>query len=50
MSKVPSLVNTGGYFPCLDHSVPIDVPFENFRYFIELLREIRGDDHGGSLT
>ena len=42
MSKVPFLVETGGFFPGLDHAVPPDVPFENFRYFINLLREIGG--------
>jgi uroporphyrinogen decarboxylase len=42
MSKVPYLVQTGGYFPCLDHVVPPDVPLEGFRYYINLLREIAG--------
>jgi uroporphyrinogen decarboxylase len=44
MSKVPFLVETGGYFPCLDHVVPPDVSLENFRYYINLLREIKGMD------
>ena len=44
MSKVPYLVETGGYFPCLDHVVPPDVPLEGFRYYINLLREIAGKD------
>jgi len=44
MSKVPYLVKTGGYFPCLDHVVPPDVPLEGFRYYINLLREIAGKD------
>jgi uroporphyrinogen decarboxylase len=42
MSKVPFLIETGGYFPCLDHSVHPDVSLENFRYFINLLREVGG--------
>jgi uroporphyrinogen-III decarboxylase len=42
MSKVPFLAETGGYFPCLDHVVPPDVTLENFRYYINLLREIGG--------
>ncbi|HEY82308.1 MAG TPA: hypothetical protein G4O01_03345 [Dehalococcoidia bacterium] len=42
MSKVPFLCETGGYFPGLDHAIPPDVPFENFKYFINLLREIAG--------
>ena len=42
ISKVPFLIETGGYFPSLDHSIPPDVSLENFRYFINLLREIGG--------
>jgi len=42
MSKVPYLVETGGYFPCLDHVIPPDVPLDGFRYYINLLREIAG--------
>ncbi len=44
MSKVPYLVETGPYFPCLDHVVPPDVPLDGFRYYINLLREIAGKD------
>lgn len=44
MSKVPELARTGPYFPSPDHLVPIDMPFENFCTYIELLREIRGDE------
>jgi hypothetical protein len=44
MSKVPYLVETGPYFPSPDHLVPIDMPFENFCYYVDLLREIRGDE------
>jgi len=42
MSKVPFLVETGGYFPGLDHAIPPDISLEDFRYFINLLREIGG--------
>jgi hypothetical protein len=42
MAKVPYLVNSGGYFPGCDHVVPPDVPFEHYKYFINLLREIGG--------
>ena len=44
MSKVPHLVKTGPYFPSPDHLVPIDMPFDNFCYYINLLRQIRGDE------
>jgi uroporphyrinogen decarboxylase len=42
MSKVPFLLETGGYFPCIDHAIPPNISFEDFRYFIDLLREIGG--------
>jgi uroporphyrinogen decarboxylase len=42
MSKVPFLLETGGYFPSIDHLVPPDVTFENYCYFINLMREVAG--------
>lgn len=42
MSKVPFLLENGGYFPGLDHGIPPDISFMNFKYFINLLREIGG--------
>jgi len=42
MSKVPFLAEKGGYFPGLDHAVPPEVSFENYCYFVNLLREIGG--------
>jgi len=41
-SKVPSLAEEGGYIPSIDHLVPPDVPFENYRYYIELLKSHLG--------
>jgi hypothetical protein len=41
-SKVPWLIEQGGYFPGLDHAVPSDVSFENFCYYMELKRKIIG--------
>jgi uroporphyrinogen decarboxylase len=40
MSKVPELVRQGGYSPFVDHAVPPDVPFESFRYYMELVHEV----------
>lgn len=37
-AKLP-LVKQGGYIPSVDHAVPSDVPFENYRYYAGLLRE-----------
>lgn len=40
LSKVPELVRQGGYSPFVDHAVPPDVPYENFAYYMDLIREI----------
>ena len=40
MKKVPYLLKGGGYFPGIDHSVPHDVPLENYLYYLKLIREI----------
>jgi len=40
MDKVPYLLSSGGYFPSVDHSVPPDVPFENYLYYLELIRKL----------
>lgn len=37
-TKVPFMLSKGGYIPMLDHTVPPDVPYENFKYFIECVR------------
>lgn len=38
MSRVPPALESGGYIPTTDHLVPPDVPFDNFKYYIELMR------------
>jgi len=40
MSKVPWLVEQGGYIPSVDHGIPPDVPVRNFLYMCELVKEI----------
>ena len=42
MSKVPFLMEQGGYIPTVDHLVPPDVTFENYCYYINLIREVAG--------
>jgi len=42
MSKVPFLLESGGYFPSVDHLVPPDVSFEAYVYLIDTLREVAG--------
>ena len=38
MGKVPEMLKSGGYIPALDHTVHPDVPLENFRFFLRLLK------------
>ncbi|MEM2145068.1 MAG: uroporphyrinogen decarboxylase family protein, partial [Candidatus Jordarchaeaceae archaeon] len=38
-SKLPSLINEGGYIPHLDHAASPDIPFKNFRYYCELVKK-----------
>jgi len=33
-----AMASDGGYIPSVDHCVPADVPFENYVYYIELLK------------
>ncbi len=42
LAKVPALVAQGGFSPFVDHAVPPDVPFSNFRYYIDLVHEVCG--------
>ena len=36
---MPFMKKQGGYLPTCDHGVPPEVPFENYVYFRELLKE-----------
>ena len=40
LQRVRPLIDEGGYVPGLDHSIPPDVPFANYLYYMEHLREI----------
>ncbi len=40
LRRVQPLVQEGGYIPGLDHSMPPDIPYANFRYFMERLWEL----------
>lgn len=42
MNKVPPLIERRGYLPGVDHAVPPDVSFENYKYFVLLLKKICG--------
>lgn len=38
--RLPAMFSAGGYLPSLDHHVPPNVPYENFRYYLERCREL----------
>lgn len=40
LERIAPLIGDGGYIPMLDHSVPPDIPFENYRYYLDKLYEI----------
>ena len=40
VERVRLVLGHGGYFPTVDHSVPPDVPFENFCYLIDRLKAL----------
>jgi uroporphyrinogen decarboxylase len=40
LKKVPALINDGGYIPRPDHSIPPNVSYDNFRYFMDFLRAV----------
>lgn len=40
MSKVPFLIETGGFIPTCDHAVPQDVSLENYQYYLGLIHKI----------
>jgi uroporphyrinogen decarboxylase len=40
LRQVPFLLEKGGYIPTIDHSIPPDVSLDNFRYYLDLKREI----------
>lgn len=39
-SKLPGLVEQGGYIPQIDHLAPPDIPYENWLYYLERKREM----------
>lgn len=40
LARVTPLIREGGYIPGTDHSLPPDVSFANYRYYMEKLRSI----------
>jgi uroporphyrinogen decarboxylase len=42
LGKAPFLLEHGGWIPSIDHAVPPDVPLDNYRYYLSLLRKLAG--------
>lgn len=40
LEKVPFMLDKGRYIPCLDHGVTNQVPYNNYLYFYDKLREL----------
>ncbi len=40
MSKVPAMIEKGGYIPHVDHAVPFDVPVRNYAYYRRIMAEV----------
>lgn len=38
--KIPQMLESRGFIPAVDHSVPPDVPFENYAYYVKRVREM----------
>jgi uroporphyrinogen decarboxylase len=38
LEKVPYMLKSGGYIPCLDHTVPPEVSLKNFKKYLEIVR------------
>lgn len=39
-AKLPAMFRAGGYIPTLDHHIPPEVPYANFRHYLRRCREI----------
>ena len=39
-AKLPTMFRRGGYLPSMDHHVPPEVSYDNFRYYVNKVREI----------
>jgi uroporphyrinogen decarboxylase len=40
LARLKPLMDEGGFIPHTDHSIPPDVPFRNYCYFMEKLGEV----------
>lgn len=41
-SKIPPLMETGGYIPHIDHAISPEISYDNFLYYMELKQKLTG--------
>jgi uroporphyrinogen decarboxylase len=41
-AKIPPMLELGGFIPHIDHTVPPDISYDNFMYYMELKRKLIG--------
>ena len=46
LRQVPFLLETGGYIPTVDHTVPPDVSYENFLHYLDVKRKVLEGRYG----
>jgi uroporphyrinogen decarboxylase len=42
LSKIPPLLESGGYIPFLDHTFPPDISYDSLQYYLEVKRKLIG--------
>jgi hypothetical protein len=42
LRRIPPLLDRGGYVPHVDHTVPPDVSYDNFRYYLDMKMKLLG--------
>ena len=42
MARIPPMMESGGYFPHVDHTFPPDISYDNFQYYLELKMKLIG--------
>lgn len=46
LRQVPFLLESGGYIPTVDHTIPPDVSYDNFLYYLDIKRKILEGRYG----
>ena len=42
IARNQGVIDDGGFLPAIDHSIPADVSYDNYRYFLDTLRRVLG--------